>query len=323
MSSFNKDITDRLYNYFQQRMGFYDYRNGWMKGDCPICGKEDKFGIHLGNNSTNCFVCGSRPSILKIVADNESLTHYRDIMIFLKAYEGSEYFYKQVEITLPSSVELPDGFKLITDDSCYLGKLANKMVRRRGFKPKDLALKGFGYCTEGKYLGYLIMPFYHNGKLVYFHARRVIDHGPKFNNPEREEVGIGKSMALYNLDSLYIYDSIYMVESVMNAETLGDQGVAGGGKLWSDYQLSLVMRSNVQEVIIIMDPDAVKESLRYCFYFIGHKEIKNIILPEGNDVNDMGKDYVIDLVNKTEYLNYTSLMKMKLNEGSQHTYHQV
>ena len=69
----NKSLKNQMYAYFKNRLGMYDYTRGWLKGTCPSCGREDKYGVHLGANRTNCFVCGYHERPLYVISKAENL----------------------------------------------------------------------------------------------------------------------------------------------------------------------------------------------------------------------------------------------------------
>jgi len=35
---FNNEIKNKINEYLLKKLGMYDYRRGWLKGDCPSCG---------------------------------------------------------------------------------------------------------------------------------------------------------------------------------------------------------------------------------------------------------------------------------------------
>ena len=74
-----------------------DYRRGWMKGDCPDCGKVDKFGINLSMNRTNCFYCGYHPNPITVIMNYENLSNYSDVIKIINGFEGLTQYEPLVE----------------------------------------------------------------------------------------------------------------------------------------------------------------------------------------------------------------------------------
>ena len=108
----SKHLIGKLYEYFKTRLGMYDYTKGWLKGNCPSCGREDKFGVHLGMYRSNCFVCGYHERPLYVVSFIEGLD-YNGTLVFLKALEGVEYIEPKFKELEDHKMVLPDGFRLL------------------------------------------------------------------------------------------------------------------------------------------------------------------------------------------------------------------
>jgi len=301
----------------------HKYRNGWLKGDCPACGKHDKFGVHIGRDKSNCFVCGYGPKLMQLISEYEQV-EYNEAYKLISKQEQLEYKEPKAKLVEPKSDSiLPESYKLVTLGGSETSKLMRRYVQKRGFKPNKVSLKGWGYCTKGKYKGHLIIPYYLNGRVVYFNARRVVGNGPKFNNPTMDDIGVGKSMAIYNISALKLYKKIYLVESAMNAETLGDHAIGTGGKKLSPWQKDKILNSSAEKIVIILDPDALKEAIDLALELSFHKKIKVLMLPEDNDVNDIGKKATKALEDQAKWLSYMELLKLKndllYEERSKHT----
>jgi len=307
----NKTIRSKLYAYAINRLGLRDYSRGWLKGVCPSCGRQEKYGFNISQNRTNCFVCGYHPSPINVVMDLEGFGTYQEAWGFLKVYEGRQYLEPVIERIEHIEAVLPDGFKSLILGEGRLGRSVRNYVKGRGFDPEEMSYKGWGYVTRGDYFGYLIIPFYIGGKLIYYNARRFVGSGPKYMNPSIEDFGIGKSLIMYNIDALALYDTIYLVEGAINAETLGDQGIATGGKKISHYQISMIIKSDVKNVIILLDPDAMEDAIKVGLELSYHKKMKLIELPTEKDVNDLGQKKTLRYVNKSSWLEYNDLLKMK------------
>ena len=213
---YNKKIHNQIYGYATKVLGLRTYRRGWLKGNCPACGKADKFGMNLGLFRTNCFVCGYNPSPLKLVMEAEGLLNYYDTYKILGSYKDATYTEPVPKKILSVDIQLPDSYTNILFGDSIIAESARAYVKKRGFDINEVALKSWGYCTTGDYSGYLIIPFYMSGKLIYFNARKFMGMGSKYKNPDIEQSGMGKSMVMYNADALGIYHKIYLVEGVFN-----------------------------------------------------------------------------------------------------------
>jgi len=316
----NREFKSKLYSYAINSLGLRDYTRGWMKGDCPNCGRKDKFGLHIGYYRTNCFVCGYHPTPFNLVLDLEGLDNYNEVKKFLGNYVGKTYIEPKIERIERKETVLPDGFKSLIFGKSRISKLARSYIVKRGFDPEELSYKGWGYCTTGKYMGYIIIPFYEKGNLIYFNARLFVGNGPKYNNPNIEDFGIGKSMLLYNIDALSIYEEVYLTEGAINAETMGDNGIATGGKKISTYQESMILKSPIKKITLLLDPDAINESIEVAMYMSNYKKVRIIKLPDNLDVNDIGYEKTKEMIDNVDFMDYNTLLKLKNNERTQYTY---
>lgn len=319
-----KKIRDKFYTYFLNRLGMFDYTRGWLKGDCPYCGKTEKFGIHLGSDKSNCFSCGPHGSTMQVIKDVERVETDREVHVIVGTYETIEYKEDPIIEYIKREVKLPEGFVSLNSGDSITGNMVRNYIRNRGLDPVALSRKGFGYCNSGPQFGYLIMPFYMKGGLIYYHTRNLLGNGPKFDNPKIEEFGIGKSSIIYNIDALWVYRTVYLVESVLNAETMGDMGIASGGKKLSKYQVSTIIKSPVENVIILLDDDAYEDSLNLALSLSPYKRVKVCLMPVKKDVNDLGREATLNIIHQNRYLQYPDIIKLKNNylheKGSQFAY---
>lgn len=309
-----QQFKNQLYNYFVKRLGAYKYRNGWLRvPTCPYCHREQKMGINLNTYRTNCFRCGEHPSPAQMVMDIEGLDTYSELITFLRNGDFTELAFteEKVELSEAKPVYLPEGFKLITQGTSTLANSFRKYVIKRGFNPNELARHGVGYCTKGEYFGYLIIPFYTEGKLRYWNARLVIGSGPRYNNPPKDITGLGKEFLIYNSDALGLYNQVFICEGAINALTMGENAIATMGKSISRYQINELIKAQAKRYIILLDPDAKDKAIDLALKLVNFKSVKVVYLPEGKDCNDIQRKEVMKLVWRTRYQSYSDLIKLK------------
>ena len=318
---YSKHLLGKLSTYYKTRLNMRDYKNGWMKGNCPHCGKIDKFGVNLIANRTNCFVCTENMNPIDTIIHVEGLENRQQVYNYLSIFKDAVYLEPKVEIHERKSIILPKDFRLLSFGKSEFSKLARTYIKGRGFNIDDLTVRGIGYCTKNEYKGYIIFPFYQQGKLIYYTTRRFISLGSKFKNPNLEDFGIGKSSIIYNIDALAIYNKVRIVESVTNALTLDDRTIAIDGKLISNYQLSCILRSPIKAVEIILDRDAYYDALKIALKLIHHVKVRVILMPTDDDVNKVGRKKVKNIIKKTSWLTYKELYKKFINyEKPEFTY---
>lgn len=328
MKQYNNSFKGKLFKYFKDKLNTKESTKGYQRCNCPYCGGTYSFSIHIERNKNTCFRCNTHETPVVTLMSLEGFTenvqafNYLRIQQEYEAYEGVVH-----EIFEKRDVLLPQGFTPINYAKGIMGRAAqNYMVKIRGFKLSELTMSGVGYCLEGEYAGYIIFPFYSQGKLIFFQGRKFAGHGPKMKNPKNEDFGIGKSELIYNQDALFAYKTIDVVESITNALTLGERAVAILGKSISAYQLSTIMGSPAENIHILLDSDAFGQSVNLALHMCQIKRVKLIKMPEEQDVNDLGRQVTRDMIRKTPYQQWMDLNRLRLNidnEGPVDTYTRV
>lgn len=307
-------FKSRLKTYFIKRLGAFDYKHGWMKLPvCPYCHRELKMGVNLSMYRTNCFRCNEHPNPSQLVMDIEGFDTYHELINFLNSgkFDELEFHEEKVELAEAKPLYLPEGFRILNLGQSQVAKSIRGYVKSRGFVISELSKHGIGYATKGAYFGYLIIPFYYRGQLRYYNARNVIGQGPRYNNPNKDITGLGKQFIIFNHDALEMYRSVFICEGALNALTLGDRAIATMGKAISQYQVNELLKSQCQRYIILLDPDARSYAVNLALKLVAYKKVKVVFLPEGFDVNDLGKKQTLKLVYQTRYQSYQELIQIR------------
>lgn len=307
-------FKSRLKTYFIKRLGAFDYKHGWMKLPvCPYCHRELKMGVNLSMYRTNCFRCNEHPNPSQLVMDIEGFETYHELINFLNSgkFDELEFHEEKVELAEAKPLYLPDGFRILSFGKSQVARSIRGYVKSRGFSIQELSRHGIGYATKEPYFGYLIIPFYYKGQLRYYNARNVIGTGPRYNNPNKDITGVGKEFIIFNYDALEMYRSVFVCEGALNALTMGDRGIATMGKAISAYQVNELLKSSCERFIILLDPDAKKYAINLALKLVAYKKVKVVFLPEGKDVNDLGRKETLRLVYQTRYQSYQDLIQIR------------
>lgn len=307
-------FKSQLKTYFIKRLGAFEYRRGWMKLPvCPYCHRELKMGVNLSMYRTNCFRCNEHPNPSQLVMDIEGFETYHELINFLNSgkFDELEFHEEKVELAEAKPLYLPEGFRILNIGQSQVAKSIRGYVKSRGFVISELSKHGVGYATKGAYFGYLIIPFYYRGQLRYYNARNVIGQGPRYNNPNKDITGVGKEFIIFNHDALEMYRSVFICEGALNALTIGDRAIATMGKAISQYQVNELLKSQCQRYIILLDPDARSYAVNLALKLVAYKKVKVVFLPEGFDVNDLGKKQTLKLVYQTRYQSYQELIQIR------------
>lgn len=314
--AYNQQVKTKLQEYFMERWGMWEYTRGWLKGDCPLCGKDKKLGVQIEENKAHCFSCDFRMTTFRFIMEIENLNQYNEVYNLLKKYNGTTSIYSVSNEPEREAkhLQLPPEFKLIGLYTSQTARLVEKNLKKRGFSIPYLMRKGVGYCATGKYAGRIIIPYYENGQLRYFNARKFIDIGEKFKNPTKDECGVGKAEVIYNIDALDLYERIWLFESTTNALTIGDSAIGTGGKSLSPWQKNKILQSPVKDVLVGLDDDAYIEALKLGLELCNFKRVKVLKFPPKKDANVLGKKKTKELAKATPFLSYNELYKLYINE---------
>lgn len=305
-----KEITSKLKLYFKARFNLRDVPKGWIRGNCPTCGKQNSFGIHVELNKSNCFSCGYKKKPIQIIREFDDVRSDAEVMTMLNSSYGIDLgLFAEKEEHEYTGLKLPESYLPITIGNSKVANIARKMLRERGFNIRTLSMMGVGYCTKGPYKFRIIFPYYCKGELVYFQARDIFDIGPKFTNPMSEEVGVGKQTIIYNEDALDIYKKVWLFESPTNCLTIGLRATGYLGKNLSPYQISRVIDSKAEKIVIGLDDDAYAIALKLGIKLSRYKKVKVLKFPKDLDANALGKKKTILLEKNTPYKTTFELQK--------------
>lgn len=307
-------FKSQIKTYLVKRLGCFDYKHGWMRVPiCPYCGRKEKMGVNLTMFRCNCFRCNAHPSPSQLIMDIENIDTYSELIQFLNQGDFNELTFKEEKYELAETkpIYLPEGFVNISVGTGTLGKIMQNYVKKRGFTIDYLSRMGVGYCNSGSLFGYLIIPFTYQGKLTYYNARLVVGNGPRYNNPNKDITGLGKEFIIFNRDALDMYRTIFICEGAINALTMGERGIATMGKAISRFQLNLIIKSQVERIIILLDSDAKLYAINLALKLVPFKKVKVILFEDEKDVNDLGYHKVMRMVYNTHYQSYKDLITMK------------
>jgi hypothetical protein len=166
-----------------------------------------------------------------------------------------------------------------------------------------------GYCEDGLYGGRVIVPSYsENDELNYFVARSFYEDATmKYKNPP-----VSRDVIVFD-NQINWNEPIILVEGVFDSFSVKRNVIPILGKFLPKTLKKKIFEKGVKEITIILDSDAVSDSVKHSEYFIKNGiSVKNII-PKGKDAGDMGFDAVNDLVKNANITEWDSLILSKLN----------
>lgn len=312
---------EQVYSYFERYHGPVEQSsNGWYTCKCPICGR-DKFALNFTHLIGKCW----RGCINGFVFD--AIRIYHGITYFEARELVESMDYGALNIPSPvnrvfreSNISLPKGYHTILEGNTNLAYRAREYLQGRNFDLEYLDRIGVGYCNkEGEsykenYLGYIIVPFKKNGILRYFIGRDFIGNRERYKNPPKENGSAGKADFLFNEEALFLNNKVYLTEGWACAATMKN-GVSIQGSIPSTIQRNIVVKSPVDEVIIIPDAGYYKNGLEAASYLMKYKKVKVVNIDRfqkegiGKDINEIGKENVINTEEKTQWMDDNFLFR--------------
>ena len=256
---------------------------GWYSTDCPYCEKQNHLGITFDSfGSFNCFKCGEKGSLYKLLKFIGILNKFKDNKVIeIDAYIDCNIFQKkessQANLEF-HEIKKPIGYKQIFE----LDYITNRGISEDIFYAHDVGITKI----EKKLLNRVIFLFEYKNKNIGYIARSILsnDEIKKIeNNTDRRYLRYINSA---NSDfSKYLYGlseisenthTIILVEGIfdkLKTDTELDliyqdevKCCCCFGKKISDFQILLLQQLNIQNIILLFDNDAIKESKEYGAY---------------------------------------------------------
>ncbi len=318
---------DQVYAYFAKFHGPLEpSSNGWYECNCPVCGKH-KFAVNFDYLIGKCWRgCYRKKFLLDVIQIYHGISYFETRELIESMETGITKIPQSIKkSTRDAKFFLPVGYKPILSGTTILAERARAYLRGRGFDLNYLDKIGVGYCDEmvkdrkDNYFGYIIIPFKRRGVLVYFIGRDFIGNFERYKNPLKEKVGVGKGEFFFNEEALLLQDKVYLTEGWACAATIGEMGSSIQGSIWSVIQRNSVLISSLKEVVIIPDAGYYSNGLDMAYEIISVKDntkrVKVLNLDPcqkaglGKDVNEIGRDAVLNVEAKTPWVDMSFLYK--------------
>ena len=300
-------------------------KSGEWVFDCWSCLGKEKLYFNTNKLVGFCQKCQQVVSIKTLAAELGGVS-VKDIEKFIEeaAYNDKMAlgFKESVLTTLLDEgttlqaslheVDLPPTFRTLEDgQSSYLGRKAIAYMEGRGFDLQVLFDLQFGYCSGGFYANRIIVPFWEDGKLVYWQARdftKKVPAGEKILNPPAANVSIGKSAVLFNYDVVKTKPTIVVCESWGSALATGKAATGLNGKNMSNVQLDKLLKTEAQRFMVLLDHGAEEEAWAIAAKLAAHRETLLAFLPYG-DPNEVPRPVLFRSIKNARP--YTQLEHLK------------
>ena len=278
---------------------------------CPFCNHhKKKLQVNLDTQRWHCWVCDSKgrsiQSLLrKLNVDIRDLNRLKDIY-------GEEDYTLVEKDEYVAKLQLPSEFKQLHFKPKGFNPEYNQAInylKERGITQADIVKYNIGYCSEGLYFGRVIVPSYdENGDLNYFVARSYYkEERMKYKNPP-----VNRDVIVFD-NQINWNEPITLVEGVFDSFSVKRNCIPLLGKFLLSKLKNKIIEKGVKDVTILLDSDAISDSVKHTDYFIKNGiNVKNII-PTGKDAGDMGFKAVRELLKGAKQTGWDDLVLSKLN----------
>jgi len=277
---------------------------------CPFCNHhKKKLQINLDTQRWHCWVCDSKGrsiySLLrKLNVDIRDLNKVRDVYGDEPEYDSKEEYV--------AKLQLPKEFKQLyfkpTGSFNPIYNQAIHYLNKRGIKKADIVKHNIGYCEDGLYGGRVIIPSYDDsGELNYFVARSFYEDEPyKYKNPP-----ISRDVIVFE-NQINWNEPITLVEGVFDSFSVKRNVIPMLGKFLLPKLKNKIREMGVSEITMLLDPDAITESITHSQYFIKNGiRVKNVIL-QNTDAGDLGFEKTNSIIKETKQTHWDDLILMKI-----------
>ena len=304
----NNYKKEQILSILQSSLGVYSsHSNDECSFNCPFCHHhKKKLAVNILTESYHCWVCGSKGKSLyrlmkRLNADESTLSQLRSII------GKRDVLYEQYDTEEVIIFQLPKEYvPMWSATRTYEWKHAHKYLMKRGVTNEDIIKYGIGYCSDGVYKNFIIVPSYaKNGRLNYFVARNYYKSDYKYKNPTiSKDVVMFENMISWNLP-------IILTEGVFDAIAIKRNVIPLLGKeilptLWGE-----LTKHAVKEVYVILDADAKDNALRLA-YRLQNQHIKTHFVELGElDPSDLGFEKITKKIKQSSITDFTDLIKLK------------
>ena len=278
--------------------------------NCPFCNhykpkleinfKENEEGLH----NWHCWVCNKKGK--KLVSLFKAVSAPDHKIQELKNYVKISY--QEEHGVKVEALALPKEYKPLHDASTseVTVRQALRYLKERGINSTDIKRYNLGYCESGRYKDMIIIPSYdENNTLNYFVGRNFGPGDIKYKNPQASKNIVPFELTI-NWDS-----PIVLCEGTFDAMAIKRNAIPLLGKTLPEKLMKKIVSSNVKQVFIALDNDALKQAINYCETLLNHGKEVFLVDLDQKDPSELGFTEFTKLLHKSTPLSFRTLMEKK------------
>jgi len=288
---------------------------------CPVCKHyKRKLEINTVTGKYHCWVCGLSGTSLKTLFKKLGLSGeylgqiYKNTETYRKLPQNDinailEIFSEKKSIPVESLV-LPKEYRSFYDDELTLiGRHALQYLKSRNITKYDVLRYNIGYCEGGQFHGRVLIPSYDASGQLNFYSTRSI-----FEDAKMKYVNSFGSKDIIGFEMFVDYNQpITLVEGAFDAISVRNNAVPLFGKTLSNKLKSALISNKVQSVNIVLDNDALQDSIRISEFLLKNSIETKLVKLDGKDPSEIGFDKTWDIIDNCSVLDFESLFRLKIN----------
>lgn len=226
---------------------------------CPFCGDtKNHCGINLTTKVFNCWICGERGNIVKLITCIENCTYHEAIKV-LEKYPDTTFS------TLRQDILVRNKHNILPEDCTKVFPQQHlDYLESRRFNPNFLIEKyNLHACADTeRYKNRIIVPIVMNHQITNFTAMDVTrtQHRIKYVHCPNNEAIVPMAQCLYNIDTVKKNSPTILVEGVADVWRFGDGTVACMGTNFTQQKQQALIDTKPNHLYIMLDHDAIKKA---------------------------------------------------------------
>ena len=181
------------------------------------------------------------------------------------------------------------------------------VTKERGLTREDIFKYNIGYCEEGKYSGYIIIPSYDEEMNVnYFVARSY------YNSPMKHKMPPFSKDTVFNEIFVNWKEPIILCEGAFDMMAIKRNAIPILGKYIQKTLQLKILQNNVKDIYIALDNDAIKDSIKIIEQFMRNDINVHFVELTDKDPSKLGFKSVWKLIRESVQIDFQKLIKLKL-----------
>lgn len=273
---------------------------------CPFCKHyKKKLSININTGAWHCWVCGKGGKSFKSL---------------LKNINARYEFYSLLKVKYSININNNNNLNCIALPNEYVSlnnvsntknpfyKRALYYCKKRGLSKEEIIRYKIGYCETGDFANRIIIPSYDsNNKLNFYCGRDLYNTSYlkyKLCNSSKNIIGF-ENFTNFNFN-------ITLVEGVFDAFGVKYNVIPLFGKFLSDKLKEKLIINKPPMVNVLLDNDAIINSLKICEYLMNNSINCKLILLNGKDPSEIGFNKTWECINNGLYITPNLLLKLKM-----------